>query len=298
MITQWPLVIASACLVWAAGLFASLCAATLAGEAPRARMGAWATTVALLVAGCVGFVMRTSKWDRLFNTFAHFSSPITQELICIALVLLAAIVFLVARSRGEGDVPRAVSVAGVLAALLLAASVGRSLIVPATASVPSQVMAVLAALGGACALGPTTMAAIASLADRGDALRVTGRLAVAGSAVGAAVTVGFLAFLQASRAAAVATAGSRVQYGVDPTRPQAGLASSAPALPFSGDCLVLSVVTIVAAVAALAFALAGRRRGAWRACAPAAAVCAAVALCCLLVVYFVTGSASLGTSSF
>lgn len=298
MIAQWPLVIASVCLAWGAGLFASLCAASLAGRAPRARIGAWVVAVILLLAGALGFMLRTSHWDRLFNSFAHLASPITQELICLVIVIALALVYLVAYRRGEGEVPAPVSAAGIAGAALLVVTVGRSAIVPATTPALGQVMAVVAACGAAFALGPMSFELVAGIADRQSRKTALGAFSAIGGGAGALTTAGYLVYLQAARSAAVVGTGRGVEFGVDPTRPQASIATKASLLPFGGECLPLAIAAIGCAVLAFAFALAACRKGVRPALVAMALVLAVVSFTLLLVVFFMTGTAGAGAAAF
>ena len=56
-------------------------------------MPALITSAVLLVVGGIAVFFHLEHWERIFNGFGHLSSGITQELIAIVVLAVAAIAF-------------------------------------------------------------------------------------------------------------------------------------------------------------------------------------------------------------
>ena len=80
---QWPLILFTTLLAWAAGVFGAQCLYALRGQGTRAQMPALITSAALLVVGGIAVFFHLEHWERIFNGFGHLTSGITQELIAI-----------------------------------------------------------------------------------------------------------------------------------------------------------------------------------------------------------------------
>ena len=87
---QWPLILFSTLLAWAAGLFAAQCVWALRGKGARAQMPALITSAVLLVVGGIAEFFHLEHWERIFNGFGHMTSGITQELIAIVVLAVVA----------------------------------------------------------------------------------------------------------------------------------------------------------------------------------------------------------------
>ena len=288
MLSQWPLVLACTCLAWAAGLFASLGICAMRGEARRSLTPAWALTAVLLVAGGFGLVMRTQHWERLFNSFTHLASTMTQEFICIVVFALVAIAFLVTARRNDGEPPAWACGLAVVVGAALAVCTGRALVIPSRPA-SDVAVSVLTVLSAACALGPAALALIAGIVRDEDAGHV-GVLSAAGAAVGAAGTIAALVYMHVTLAAAAAAKSQTVRYGFDPTSPTSSIKPVEAPLPFVGENLGLSVAAIVCALAALAVALFGRKRLPKVAWGALVVVLALVAAVCVRIVTIQTGA--------
>ncbi|MBR2836581.1 MAG: hypothetical protein IKE43_12840 [Coriobacteriales bacterium] len=286
MISQLPLVIACTCLAWAAGLFASQCALALRGGSAHTQLPAGIIVLLLLVAGGFCMVMRTQRWDKLFNVFSNIGSTITQQWIGIAVLALFVVVYLLILRRSEGEPPAVLSIIGIIIALALIVATGRGLMMP-TRPVIDVAMSVLVILGGACVLGPATMAAIESVCKADPVY--SGGLAVIGSALNVITTIAALVFMQISITAAAAAKSTQVRYGFDPTNPTSSLTAAPVAVPFAGDSLLFSIAAIACAVLACVCAVMGKKKGSWKVHGTLAALCGAVSVACVLIVSFQTG---------
>lgn len=287
MLTQWPLILAGTFLTWCAGAFGSQCAFALRGgaDARKSQLAMWVVTLVLLVVGGLGILMRMQRWDRIFNSFNHLGSTITQAMIAMVVMAAVLVVFLVVMKRNDGEVPAGMAVLGLLAAVALAFTAGRMLVV-SSRSVEDVVVSLVAVFGNALLLGPATLALVRSLCERGAGLAGTGAAVAVGSVVNAMACVGALVYTQVSLAGVVA--GTVAEFGIDPTKPTAGM-SKVSMLPFGADSLVFTVAAIVAALVALACALVGKKRGSWKVWAPVALLCGVACCACLRVVLLQVG---------
>ena len=216
---QWPLILFTTLLAWAAGLFAAQCVWALRGKGARAQMPALITSAVLLVVGGIAVFFHLEHWERIFNGFGHMTSGITQ---------------------------------------------------------------IGSLLGAACGFGPATMALICAVRDESSDLDAKANLI--GQAVNVVLVVAYLIAMQA-------TAGSytAVEFWFDPTSPTMDITPDGSTAPFSGASLAWAVVAIVAAVAGLGSALAGRAKGDWKVWGAVGAACVLVSALALRAVFYMTG---------
>ncbi|MFR7494224.1 MAG: hypothetical protein ACLUVF_05980, partial [Adlercreutzia sp.] len=152
------------------------------------------------------------------------------------------------------------------------------------ASLPAwdSVLQIGSLLGAACAFGPATMALICAVRD--DASDLDAKANVIGQCVNLVLLVVYLVAMQA-------TGGSytEVEFWFDPTSPTMDITPDGSTAPFSGASLTPAVVAIVAAVAGLGSALAGRVKGDWKLWGAVTAACVLVSALCLRAVFYMTG---------
>ena len=285
---QWPLILFTTFVAWSAGLFGAQGAAALAGEGRRAQMPALIGSAALLAVGGVAVFFHLEHFERIFNGFGNPTSGITQELVCVVVVgALMVVAFVVLRRAAGGDeapaLPKWLAALMIAAAALLVLVTGHSYMMAARPAWDS-LLGPLTLLGAACAAGPLTFAAIGAIAGGADgavaggapgaaparaAGRAVGIAAIVGSAANAALSVAYLAFMAASTASHTA-----VGYYFDPTHPTAGLVDVSALSPFAAGSLPVAVVAVVAALAPVACAIAGRKTGNWKVWGAAGALCA------------------------
>ena len=285
---QWPLILFTTFVAWSAGLFGAQGAAALAGEGRRAQMPALIGSAALLAVGGVAVFFHLEHFERIFNGFGNPTSGITQELVCVVVVgALMVVAFVVLRRAAGGDeapaLPKWLAALMIAAAALLVLVTGHSYMMAARPAWDS-LLGPLTLLGAACAAGPLTFAAIGAIAGGADgavaggapgaaparaAGRAVGIAAIVGSAANAALSVAYLAFMAASTASHTA-----VGYYFDPTHPTAGMVDVSALSPFAAGSLPVAVVAVVAALAPVACAIAGRKTGNWKVWGAAGALCA------------------------
>ena len=274
---QWPLILFTTFVAWSAGLFGAQGAAALAGEGRRAQMPALIGSAALLAVGGVAVFFHLEHFERIFNGFGNPTSGITQELVCVVVVgALMVVAFVVLRRAAGGD--EAPALPKWLAALMIAAA---ALLVLVTGH--SYMMAARPAWDSL--LGPLTLLGAACAAPARAAGRAVGIAAIVGSAANAALSVAYLAFMAASTASHTA-----VGYYFDPTHPTAGMVDVSALSPFAAGSLPVAVVAVVAALAPVACAIAGRKTGNWKVWGAAGALCAVAGAVALRMAFYSAGA--------
>ena len=210
---QWPLILFTTLLAWAAGLFGAQCLWALRGRGAKAQMPALIVSVALLAVGGIAVFFHLEHWERIFNGFGHMTSGITQELIAIIVLAAVMVVYFVylRRSGDEGTVPAWLSGIGIAVAAVLVIVMGHSYMM---ASLPAwnSLLQIASLLGAACAFGPATMAVICAVRD--EASDLTARANIVGQCVNVVLVAAYLVAMQATGGAY-----TQVEFWFDPTSP-------------------------------------------------------------------------------
>ena len=289
---QWPLILFTTLAAWSAGLFGTQALMAVFGVGKRAQVPAWVVSAVLLAAGGIAVFFHLEHWERIFNGFGHLTSGITQELIAIVVLAVAAVAYLVLMRKSDdgASVPKWLAWVAVALSVVLVAVMAHSYTMAARPAWDSALW-ILYVLGNACVLGPATFLLVLAAggpgdqpADRAaDAGAPAGRTALAGAAINALATLAFAAFLQLS-------AGSFADVGLyfDPTHPTKAMADAAATVASQAPLLWLGAVA-VGAIVPLAAAFMGRRTGNWRLWAPAAIIAALVGAVCMRVVFYNLG---------
>ena len=279
---QWPLILFTTLLAWAAGVFGAQCLYALRGQGTRAQMPALIASAALLVVGGIAVFFHLEHWERIFNGFGHITSGITQELIAIVLLAVAMVLFFLMLRRSEDDtVPQWLAVVGLVLVCVLIVAMGHSYMMP---SLPAwdTVLQLLSLLGAACVMGPATVAFIG--AAKGVEIEGIGLLTVIGAAVNAVLSVAYMFAMEASSATF-----QSFQYYFDPTHPNVAMANPANVSLFTGDSLTALVIAVIALVVALVGALVGKKQGAWKVWGAVVAIAGLVCAVALRVMMYTMG---------
>ena len=289
---QWPLILFTTLVAWSAGLFGTQALMAVFGVGKKAQVPAWVASAVLLAAGGIAVFFHLEHWERIFNGFGHLTSGITQELIAIVVLAVAAVAYLVLMRKSDdgASVPKWLACVAVALSVVLVAVMAHSYTMAARPAWDS-VLWILYVLGNACVLGPATFLLVLAAggpgdqpADRAaDAGAPAGRTALAGAALNALAALAFAIFLQLS-------AGSFADVGLyfDPTHPTKAMADAAATVASQAPLLWLGAVAVGAFVP-LAAAFMGRRTGSWKLWAPAAIIAALVGAVCMRVVFYNLG---------
>ena len=280
---QWPLILFTTLLAWAAGVFGAQCLYALRGQGTRAQMPALITSAVLLVVGGIAVFFHLEHWERIFNGFGHLSSGITQELIAIVVLAVVMVVYFVYLRRGgdEAKVPAWLAGVGLVLAVVLVGVMGHSYMM---ASLPAwdTVMQIGSLLGAACGFGSATMAILVAVKD--ESTDYAAKVNLIGQVVNVVLVVAYLIAMQAT-----AGAYTQVEFWFDPTSPTLDVTPDGSTEPFSGASLGFSIAAIVAAACGVAAAFAGKAKGDWRVWGAICVACVLVSALALRAVFYMTG---------
>ena len=289
---QWPLIVFTTLVAWSAGLFGTQALMAVFGVGKKAQVPAWVASAVLLAAGGIAVFFHLEHWERIFNGFGHLTSGITQELIAIVVLAVAAVAYLVLMRKSDdgASVPKWLAWVAVALSVVLVAVMAHSYTMAARPAWDS-VLWILYVLGNACVLGPATFLLVLAAGGPGDqpaeraagAGAPAGLAALAGAALNALAALAFAIFLQLS-------AGSFADVGLyfDPTHPTKAMADAAATVASQAPLLWLGAVA-VGAIVPLAAAFLGRRTGNWKLWVPVAIAAALVGAVCMRVVFYNLG---------
>ena len=217
---QWPLILFTTLLAWAAGVFGAQCLYALRGQGTRAQMPALITSAALLVVGGIAVFFHLEHWERIFNGFGHLTSGITQELIAIVALAVVAVIYLVfLRKSGDGTVPRWIAVAALVFSAILVVVCGHSYMMAARPAWDS-VLQIGSLVGAALILGPLTLGVI--MACAGDDLAPLRLVALVGTVVGTVLIAVYAVVMQMAGESFIG-----MGHYFDPTHPTAPVVDTA-----------------------------------------------------------------------
>ena len=282
---QWPLILFTTLTAWACGVFGAQGVLALKDAGRKSQQLLAVLSCVLLAVGGICVFFHLQHWERIFNGFGHITSGITQELIAIvAFVVVAVVYFVVARkSEDGGTLPKWMAVLAIAISVVLAAVCAHSYMMPARPAWNS-VLEVLSIVGAACLLGPATVAVV--LAIKGDDTAELGMPAVVGSAIGAACTAAYAAYIQMAGGSF-----AQVGYYFDPTHPTKAMVDAGAAIGDQAALLWLGAV-VVGAIVPLACCLLAKKKGdaaSWKLFGVVAIIAALAGAICLRVAFYGAG---------
>ena len=282
---QWPLILFTTLVAWAAGVFGAQGVVALAGAGKKSQQPLAVVSCVLLAASGIAVFFHLQHWERIFNGFGHITSGITQELIAIVVFVVVAVAYFVAARKSDdgGTVPKRLAVVAVVISVVLAAVCAHSYMMAARPAWDS-VLEVLSIVGASCIMGPATVAVV--MAAKGDALDAVSLPALVGSAIGAVTSVAYAAFIQMS-----GSAFTQVGYYFDPTVPTKQMVDVAATVGSQAPLLWLGAV-VVGAIVPLVCCLVARKKGdaaSWKLFGAVAVVAGLVGAVCLRVAFYNMG---------
>lgn len=282
---QWPLILFTTLVAWAAGVFGFQGVLALRGAGKKSQQPLVIASVVLLAVSGIAVFFHLQHWERIFNGFGHITSGITQELIAIVAFVVIAVVYfaMLRRSDDGGSVPTWLAVAAVVISVVLAAVCAHSYMMPARPAWNS-VLEVLSIVGAALLLGPATCAVVMGV--RGDGLEAAESPAAVLTAVGAVLSVAYAAFVQmAGRAFA------QVGHYSDPTKVTKAVVDASATAGDQALLLWLGAVAIGAVVPLVCCMLAKRKGDAasWKLFGAVAVAAALIGAVCLRAAFYNMG---------
>ena len=282
---QWPLILFTTLVAWAAGVFGFQGVLALRGAGKKSQQPLTIASVVLLAVSGIAVFFHLQHWERIFNGFGHITSGITQELIAIVVFVAVAVVYFVMLRRSDdgGTVPVWLAGAAIVISVVLAAVCAHSYMMPARPAWNS-VLEVLSIVGAALILGPATCAVV--MGARGDSFEGAGSLAVVLTAVGAVCTAAYAAYVQMAGGAF-----AQVGHYFDPTKATKAVVDAAATAADQALLLWLGAV-VVGAVVPLVCGLLAKKKGAatsWKVFGAVAVAAGLVGAVCLRVAFYNMG---------
>lgn len=288
---QWPLILFTAFVAWSTGLFATQGIFALRNESAKSQMPALIASVALLAIGGIAVFFHLEHWERIFNGFGHLTSGITQELICVVIMIVVAIVLFAFIRKDAANIPSWLSILVIVVAIVTAAVTAHSYMMAAR-PVWNSFLWVACVVGNACVLGPLTFGIIDALRDKTEGEKpLLGNVVFIGSIVGAAATAAYVLSL-----ATVGGSFESIGYYYDPTEPMREMVEATDvANIFSAEYALLVWVgaLIIGALVPVAAGVMAKRKSVdaslltWCAIGLVAALVGAI---CVRVVFFLMGA--------
>jgi anaerobic dimethyl sulfoxide reductase subunit C (anchor subunit) len=125
---QWQLVVFTLLVCLGAGTLGVIGLLAAFGKGYEIRLSALAVSLASTVIGGIASLFHIQHWERVFNGFGHLGSGITQEIIGLALVVVAIAVYFVVSRKGQ--TPKWAGWLAVLVSLLMVVVMAHSYIMP------------------------------------------------------------------------------------------------------------------------------------------------------------------------
>lgn len=283
---QWELILFTSFIAWSAGLFGTQALAAFTGAGKKSQMVSWIVAAVLLVVGGIAVFFHLHHWERIFNGFGQMQSGITQELICIVILAIVALVYLVfvRRSEDGASVPKWLAIVALVVSVVLVLVTAHSYMMAARPAWSSLLwMAYM--LGNALVLGPATFAVIMAVKGEED-FKLVGTVTLVGAIVALVAAVAYAAYLQMS-----AGMFADVGYYFDPLHPTNGMADVAAIVAAQMPLLWAGAVAI-GGVAPLVGAFVARKQGtaaAWKIWGAVIVVAALVGAICMRMVFYNLG---------
>ena len=280
---QWSLILFTSLIAWSAGLFATQCALSLKGEATKAQMPAWIASAILLVVGGIAVFTHLQHWERIFNGFGHLTSGITQELICIVILAIVAVIYFVYMRKNEGQVPAWIAIVGIIAALALVIVMGMSYMMSARPAW-NNIVEIISLIGNALIMGPVTMLVINEFVSADEKAPVANIVAIVGAIVNAVGTIGFICTMSG-----VGKSITNLGYSFDLTTPTSPMVDPSIVGVFSSDSCSFTVCAIASVLVALACCVVAKLKGGWKIWGLVAIVAGLVGAICLRALFYQMG---------
>ncbi|MDR1422857.1 MAG: hypothetical protein LBI64_08365 [Coriobacteriales bacterium] len=125
---QWQLIVFTLLICLGSGTFAITGLLAALGKGEEIRLPALAVSLVSMLIGGIASLFHVQHWERMFNGFGHLTSGITQEIIGLALVVVAIAVYFVVSRKGAA--PRWAGWMAMAVSLLMIVAMAHSYIMP------------------------------------------------------------------------------------------------------------------------------------------------------------------------
>ncbi len=124
---EWPLIIFTFFMCLAGGIFGMQGFLILRGKGAKMQIPSLIVSFIAFVIGGIGVFTHLQHWERMFNGFGHITSPITHEVIGVAVFFVIMVVyFLFMRRDKDGVAPKWAAVLAIIVGVGLPILAGRS----------------------------------------------------------------------------------------------------------------------------------------------------------------------------
>lgn len=125
---QWQLICFTLLICLGSGTFAVTGLLAVLGKAEEIRLPALALSLASMLVGGVASLFHVRHWERMFNGFGHLSSGITQEIIGLALVVIAIVIYFIVSRKGT--TPKWAGWMAIAVSVIMIAAMSHSYVMP------------------------------------------------------------------------------------------------------------------------------------------------------------------------
>jgi anaerobic dimethyl sulfoxide reductase subunit C (anchor subunit) len=281
---QIPLILFVAFCAASAGIFASQAVLALKGEGKEVQVPSLIASLAALAIGGISVLFHLAQPLHIFNGFGNPTSGITQELVAIVIFAVIMLVYFIMLRRNENEVPKWCAVLAIIISVVLVIVCSHSYMMSSRPAWDTFIQ-ILSVLGGACAVGPAVVAAVAGFVKVES--KTLPLLMLIGAAIGLVTTLIYLVVMQG-------TGSSFTTFGttyIDPTNPTAVPFDASAVSAFSGEAVAPTWIAIIAGIAAVICAYMARRTNDLKVWGIATAVCALVCAIALRITFYVLGFA-------
>lgn len=223
METQWQLVIFTLLICLGSGTFGVAGLLAALGKGDEVRLPALIVSFIALVVGGIASLFHVQHWERMFNSFGHLQSGITQEIICLALIVVAIIVYFVVSRKGK--TPKWAGWMAIILSLLMIVAMSHSYIMPSR-PMWNNVLLYLYYLANYLLFGGLTIAALYGF--KGQSSPFACKVTYVAGALQLVATIGYAVLIPS-----LSEKFTRVGYYFDPANPMKDITSDPSAL-FSG----------------------------------------------------------------
>lgn len=128
---QWPLMIFTLFVCLGAGIFSVQGLLLFVGKDRNIQVPCLIASLVSIVIGGIGSFLHLEHWERIFNGFGHLSSGITQELIAIAVFVVALFIYYLVLKRSEENAPKWLGIMALVISIALVIIMSLSYHMPA-----------------------------------------------------------------------------------------------------------------------------------------------------------------------
>ncbi len=280
---QWPLIIFTTGLAWAAGLFGFQSFAAIKGEGKKSQMIALIASVVILAVSGVAVLFHLASPLRIFNGFGNPTSGITQELAAIVVLFIFMVIYFVQiRKSDDGGTPsKWCAICAIIFGVVLLIACGHSYMM-ASRPAWNSVLEIGSLWAAALLAGPLTFAFIMSI--KGDDVAPVAKSMLIAGIVGLVLLVAYGIFISAC-----GDSFNNVGNYFDPINPNNGMVDTSSVVAGQLALLWVGGVVLGGVCPVICAAIAWKKPELARTLAVIGAICAIAGAVCMRVAFYNVG---------